>query len=277
MSEYYRSSYPKHFVLPVEFAEDVPLINGMMNGKPVRFLFDSGAQDTLLNVRYVSPESRSEGSGIRGVSGESPSFYTQMGKLVFGPWEMEMPEVMAVNCEHLEEELNLRIDGIIGFRAMIHFDWMVDYHAKEIHFWDRVDRSTLAIAAKVQCSYRGHLPLFEATIAGNTYKLILDTGASTLVFDAHKRDLVLAEVADLVSEEMASSSPVKIPIETGVLSGFEVGGLQCGACKINFADLSSLRRRLGEFDGIVGFPLMSKYRTIVTWNGGGLILLAPLP
>jgi hypothetical protein len=277
MSEFYRTRYPRYFVLPAEFADNVPLINGHLNGNPVRFLFDSGAQDTLLNARYVSEPPTAEGAGIRGVSGEAPSFYTQMGELVFGPWEIEMPEVMAIDCAHLEEELSLRVDGIIGFRAMIQFDWMVDYDAKEIHFWDRVDRSTLAIAAKVKCSYRSHLPLFEATIAGNTYKLLLDTGASTLVFDASKRDLILAEVTDLVNEEMASSSPIKMPVETGVLSSFEVGGLRCDACKINFADLSSLQQRFGDFDGIVGYPLMCRYRTIVSWNARGLILLAPKP
>jgi hypothetical protein len=265
---------PDRFELEAEFHDHIPFVWGVLNGERRRFLFDSGGQDVLLNSRYLEPEKTSQGGGVIGASGFAPSMYCQGNTLSFGEWKLEDFELMAIDSQHLEEEMKVEIHGIVGFRHMIHYDWMVDYAGGRISFWNRMIKSEFNILEKVLVQYRHHLAMLGIQVGGQTYQFLVDTGASMVLFDQRHEAAVAPLVTGLVEESMASASATKVQVRSGTLPEFQCGNMQFeGPHTIKFMDLSHMRAT-GTFDGIIGYPLLSKYRVVQCWSASSLFFLA---
>ena len=108
--------------------------------------------------------------------------------------------------------------------------------------------------------------MIEAEIGDKTYRLLIDTGARMVFFDQNKRDEVASLVTDTFMEDMDSASPDKMRVESGTLAGFRIGELEFGECDITFADLAHMQRSFGDIDGIVGYPILSRYKTVISWS-----------
>lgn len=274
MENHTQITLPRRFTLDAEFHDDTPFVWGLLNGKRCLFLFDSGAQDFSLNSRYLDQEIVSPGGGVQGVTGAVSSVYTRVDEIAFGDWKITNLELMASDFSHIEEEWGVVLHGIIGFRHLIHYDWMVDYKGGTISFYERMIKSEFNIAGKAKTNYKYHLPVVDIEIGGNGYRFLVDTGAAVVVFDQDKKDQVIDEVSGLHARKMSSASPEEADIERGTLSNFKVGELEFGSHTIDFMDLTGMKARFGDFDGIIGYPLLSKYRTIVSWTFRGLLFLA---
>jgi hypothetical protein len=243
----------------------VPFVWVLLNAERRLFLFDSGAQDTILNSRLLDADQTTEGGGIIGATGNAMSHYTQVPSLQIGDWHILNSELMAIDMAHLEAELKTEIAGLIGFRHLIHFDWMVDYGKKKLHFWSRMNRNDHKIIAKALAHYAHHLPMIDLEIEGHAFRFLVDTGCSVLLLDRRHRALLLPAISGLFEEPMASASPTQVIVETGQLCGFKAADLQFGACKIQITDLSHMQS-IGDFDGVIGYPLLSKYPVIQSWT-----------
>lgn len=264
---------PTTFTYPVEFYDNLPFLRGELDGEPGLFLFDSGAQDITLNTKYLDLDKLAEGSKVHGFTGKVRTFYKPIAELAFGEWRFQNREAIASDLSHTEEEFGTQMHGLIGFRQLIHFDWMIDYKKGILHLWERFDRSGVKLAGKVSCRYRRHLPMIEIHVNGHPFNMLLDTGASMFLLDIDHKDLVIDQVTDLVEEEMASASPVKIPVETGKLAGFEIAGLAFGESEIKLSDLGMIKKHFKGVDGIVGYPILSQYRTVINWSNSTLLFL----
>jgi hypothetical protein len=264
---------PRRFTLAAQFHDHIPFVHGELNGQRHLFLFDSGGQDLLLNSRYLAPESTTQGGGIQGATGPAGSSYTQGNNLSFGEWAFEDFELMAIDMQHLEEEMQVTIHGIIGFRHLIHYDWMVDYAGNTISFWDRMVKTEFNILHKIPVTYRNHLPLVTLHIGDHPFQFLVDTGAAIVLLDQRHFDKVHPLVADCTSESMASASAIQVTVQSGTLSAFRLGDLHFGPSEVKFTDLSHMQS-LGTFDGIIGYPLLSKYRVIQSWSFHSLYFLA---
>lgn len=274
MKNHPQITLPRRFTLEAEFHDNTPFVWGLLNGERRLFLFDSGAQDMALNSRYLDEMAVTPGGGAQGVTGMVSSVYTLVDEIAFGEWKMTSFELMASDLSHVEEEWGVKVHGIIGFRHLIHYDWMVDYRGGTITFMERLIKSEFNIAGKAKTNYTFHLPAVDIEIGSNSFRFLVDTGASVVVFDQAKKYRVMDEVSGLYARKMASASPDEADIERGTLSNFKVGELEFGSHTIDFMDLEAMKARFGDFDGIIGYPLLSKYRTIVSWSFRGLLFLA---
>ena len=265
MSQLPRITLPRQFTLQAEFHASIPFVMGEWNGKTCRFLFDSGGQDLTLNSRYLDPATVEEGQGAQGATGHTPSVHTLVESIRFGEWSMENLELMAIDSRHLEDEFGIEIHGILGFRHMIHYDWMVDYRQGEITFWDRVRKETIDILHRERVQYRHHLPSLMLEIGGHSLRFLVDTGCEEVLIDQQWRETLSDCVEEMAADQMSSASPIVFDVEKGTISGFRLGDLEFGPNKVTFSDLSHMKS-LGEFDGIIGYPLLSKYRVVQSWS-----------
>lgn len=226
----------------------------------------------LLNARYVTQEGP-VGGGIMGATGYAGSKYCLVKRLAIGDWELLDMEIMAFDMTHLEGEYAVEIYGLIGFRHLIHYDWAVDYAHGRIRFWERFVRTDHHVLYRVATTYRNHLPMVDITIAGTQFSFLVDTGASMVLLDVRLRDKVIHEVTDIVTEEMSSASATKATVESGTLSGFYLGEIAFGPHNIKFSDLSHMHASVGKFDGVIGYPLLSKHPVVVSWSYRSLYFL----
>lgn len=269
----YNVSMPQRAVYPLEFYDDVPFIVGQLKGEEKRFILDSGAQDLVLNTRYLPKKDLPEGDGVFGATGVVKTFYTRLGELHFGDWKFGDREVIANDMEHLEKEYGVEIHGIVGFRQLIHFDWMVDYDKAELHLWDRFPKNEHEILGKTRIVFHDHLPMLDVQVGEHTCKMLLDTGAAMFAYAESQKHKVEANVDLEGTKQMASAAPDEATVIKGTLKSFKIKELDFGPSEINYMDLEHLRKRLGDFDGIVGYPILSQYRTVVSWNNHGMLFM----
>jgi hypothetical protein len=102
---------------------------------------------------------------------------------------------------------------------------------------------------------------------------LLDTGASGLVFDKDKRALLDHVVVAGETDDLQGAGGKKVPVTGGQLDKFQVGTKVFEGAEIKFADLSALQKRLGPFDGIIGYPMLGKARIVVSWEQKRLFFL----
>lgn len=257
---------PKRATFPLEFYDHIPFVRVQLNGEERLFLFDSGAQDFLLNSRYLPEDDSGDVGYALGATGKVAHRYVIVENLEIGEWRFENREALAMDLKHAEDEYGTEIHGIMGFRQLIHFDWMVDYHRKELHLWERFPKTEHTILGKAFAPFKDHLPMVKVSIGGEEFKMLIDTGASMFVMTEENRERVMTHVEEEGTKMMASASPVEAEVGKGTLKGFKIGDLDFGPCEINFMDLSHMQRGMIPFDGIVGYPVLGQYRTVVSWN-----------
>lgn len=219
----------------------------------------------MLNSRYLDPGTTVQGLGATGATGSVPTVHTHLNSVKFGEWVVENLEVMAFDAQHVEEEYEVEIVGILGFRHMIHYDWMLDYSNGLITFWDRVRKEDLDILHRHRVQYMHHLPSLILEIGGNSLRFLVDTGCGVVLIDRKWREELDAEVFEMIPDQMVSASTTKADIESGMIRGFRLGELEFGPNKVKFSDLSHMFH-IGAFDGIIGYPLLSKYRVVQSWS-----------
>lgn len=264
---------PRRLVHPVQIHHNVPFLSGTMDGRSVTFIFDSGGQDLLLNAHHLTSPPVDTSKGFQGVNAKASSYYTRIDVLAFGDWQISDVEAMAADLAPLEELYGTHIDGIIGFRHLIAFDWMVDYKASELHMWKRVRDSELNIRQKVRTQYLYHLPCFEVRAEGQKLRLLLDTGAWVLALDPRVKESISGGLGHLGMDEITGGTGETVATESGRLKAVEIGDIVLEEVPVMFKDFSEMNARFGPFDGIIGYPLLSRVRTVVSWDRRGLIFL----
>jgi hypothetical protein len=264
---------PRKLVLPLEFHLNLPFLRGELDGRPAMLLLDSGAPGITLNAAHLPEEKLQKGGELMGASGTVPSFRAELQELKLGEWRMGPMSVLALNETQLEEAFGVRYDGLIGFRELIYFDWMVDYDAAEFHLWSNFKKNDYEVAHAVRVRYLNHLPVINMTMAGKEYQMLLDTGASGIVFDQEKKDELAAVLEEVQEDELQGAGGKKLIVSGGRLTSFEVSGFVVEDSEIKFTDISALQNRLGSFDGIIGYSLLSKARVVVSWEQRHIYIL----
>lgn len=263
-------SLPTRLTLPVEFYDNKPYMQGIMNGKKCRFMFDSGGQSLVLNANRFDPAGLEEGGGAMGVTGKVTTHNAILEEVRFGDWHIKGREVLVLDLKHLEEEVGTEIDGIVGFKEMINFDWLVDYDNGSLHLWERFPKNDYKILERTRLHFRHHLPIVELKIAGEPYQFFVDTGCAINCIDQNLKEKIGGAVTGLQEEKLSSASPNEIDVLSGTLEGFQVGGLNFGPSKAKYMDLSQMQARFGHFDGITGYPLLKQYKTVQSWSFSSL-------
>lgn len=268
MNQLQRDQRPYEAKFPIFIYDKRPFLEGVLNGEKRMFLLDSGCQDILLNTRYIDPDKAVGNGQATGLTGTAKLVYTPLGKLSFGNgWDFESDEVCAVDMTHLEEEdFGIEVHGMIGFRQLVHYDWLIDYKKKELYLWSRFPKNDFEIIAKMRCSYQNHLPIIDVLIAGQTFQLLVDTGCDFIVIDEKKKHLIESEVVFSGVEQIASASADKADMDAGKIDSFQVAGLDFSTSDIKFTNIERIVGAYGGCDGIIGYDLLRQYPIVQSWS-----------
>ena len=144
----------------------------------LNFLVDTGADPTILDRRVAEelklhPFAAGKVTDLNGVAlGES----AVLPDLQVGPIHSRNLTVLISDLSFLEKSLNVRIDGMIGIDVLGQNPFTIDYTTKEINF---SELSPLDFSVPLQVSQ--HFLTVEISLNGQPCKLMLDTGASSLM------------------------------------------------------------------------------------------------
>jgi hypothetical protein len=217
--------------------------------KNLNFLVDTGATPTILDPR-ITRGLHLDGNpvSIAVVGGRALGNEAIVPDLEVGPIQRTQLRVVTADLSILQEELPVRIDGIVGLDVLGASPFEIDYSAHEIHFGAQ---PSLAISLPLHLVFG--LPTIEAEIDHAPVRLLLDTGAASFyLFDARtprSRFEEYARASRRTPGKMGDLNEKEVS-----LHNFRLGGAKFG---LTPAILINQRKETGlEYDGLISPPAL---------------------
>jgi predicted aspartyl protease len=173
-------------------------LRGKLNGKPARFLIDTGAGVSLLHAPFAGDCGLEVGpmdEVVYGVAGEAPAGWVNVPVLQFGEAEFRDRRILATDLLKDRPEGSLsREDVILGAEFMSHLDAVISYQERRIFLRpDLADVTELEIDAEDR----------DASLA---FRLFRTKDRRTL------RGKVLSKTPTVVTLELVNGRKQQLPI-----------------------------------------------------------------
>ena len=148
--------------------------------KGLNFLLDTGASPTVLDRRLARSLHLDERPGLlAGVNGTVTAGQAIVSSLQLGPMRRDNLPVVVEDLSFFYKALPVHIDGVIGLDVIGQSPFEIDYGAREIRFGP-----TPSLKNALPLRMERGLPLVDVQLDQSSAKLVLDTGASSLILFA---------------------------------------------------------------------------------------------
>jgi len=175
------SAYSQTNTLPFECAEGLlwVKVNAPQSERPLNFLFDTGAEVSVLNASTASALGLTGGEPIHVQGVDSATVGHWPVKLAATAGTMAVPErYLSLDMSTLAKSCQRPLDGLLGADFLKGKVVQIDFAAHEIRFLDRVDKQSTAVSVPLKVS--GGCFCVAAHINGGRKQwLRLDTGCLT--------------------------------------------------------------------------------------------------
>ena len=240
----------------------IPLVECEVFGKRGWFAFDTGAMLTTLNSRYFD---NAESKEIEACIYDNDATKTKartccipqisIGNMVCdGPINGALMDMSYVENAFRAQGSSIEFFGSIGIDIIGKHDLLLDYPMQRIVFNPDVsfchyEEVTLAEA---------ELPLITAIIGESGFNFVLDTGASTCLID---KDIA----SNIELHESGEQNGLY------VLPQIKIASVSFDDLHTVISDLQAIRAKV-HADGILGFEVLSKQRTIFRFGSKAILL-----
>lgn len=143
----------------------------------LNLLLDTGTSSTILDQRLARRLHLVEKPAFIGVAnGRVQARTTIVPTISIGPIRRNNFPVLIRDLDFLQRSLLVSVDAVIGLDVLDQVSFMVDYTSREIHFGPP---TPLPICVPLQL--KGGLATVDAELNNAPVRLLLDTGASSLI------------------------------------------------------------------------------------------------
>jgi predicted aspartyl protease len=145
--------------------------------KDLNFLLDTGVSFTILDRRLARKLRLDEQPGVlAGINGSVTAARAIAPSLQIGPMRRDRLSVVIEDLSCFDKALPVHIDAVIGLDLIGQGAFEIDYSSRQINFGRM---PTLKNSLRLRMS--GGLPLIDAELDQTQVRLVLDTGASSLI------------------------------------------------------------------------------------------------
>ena len=270
--------------VPFTRAGKLILVDVMVNGQPKKFLLDSGAPKVILNQAYY-PNDTAGGQVMgssKGVNGTVNNMgLRKVNHLSFAGIQMQEQELITMNLSHLEEELSEPVHGLIGYELIKDYDLLFDYKAKQLTLiqpesWQtyKADKPALAQGSSIPFELEGHIPVIKAQVGDRELSFGLDCGAEGNLIDDDLYEPLEASVKPLKADDLIGAGGEAKTVQRGKVKQTNIGDRSYKNMRTAFSDISHLNAGYNlQLDGLMGYELLSKQKTLLSYKRKELILL----
>ncbi len=274
-------------VIPFKQFGKLIVVDVLLNGEKQPFIIDSGSPRVVLNSAYIKNSDdgikRTKLSNVGDVNGNTSNMdITSVKQLKWAEMSMNDEDVLSVNLSHLEEELEMEIYGLIGYELLKNYDLLIDYKEKKITLIRPQFLSTYisnnfnnSKQEKVPFVLKGHIPIINAVISNQSFKLAVDTGAEVNLISMDSYETLKDNIYNQQNESLIgldNSNTKNVTLAT--LKYLEVGNIKFNDLETVFNDISHFNSGYSvKVDGIVGYELLSKHKSIIRYNNKEIIFL----
>ena len=282
-------SKPKKEAITIPFIMigNLIAVDVMLNNEKRVFLFDSGSPSVILNSKYIQTNdtvNKKTISSSKGVGGSiSGMDIEEIEKLEFGGIIMGNQDVLTLDISHLEKSLetNIEIYGLIGYELIKDYDLLFDYEKKELtlinpDFFAQYKNNKLSDykLTIIPFELSSHIPVIKARIGKEDYSFGIDCGAETNLMDKELYAPMLTHLKHIEKDTLFGADKNRIEVTKGLIKKVYIEKKRFKNVSTLFNDISHLNNGYKlKLDGIMGYELLSKQKTIISYKRKEMILL----
>ncbi len=272
--------------LPFEMNGNLIALEAELNGKKRKFLLDSGSPKLILNAGHYGENEKetADAEGQKHMINQSEGVGGSIAGIDIGRIEsfnlagirMKDQQVIVVDLTHLERELDTEIYGLIGYDVIRNYDLMFDYKNKKLVlidpevYGDFLRKHSGSITDALSLEMVEHIPVVSARIDGEVYRMGIDCGAENNLMDVRYFEKLKPCLSKLTTDSLAGADANIQVVQKGRINKMKIGGTNFKNTEALFSDMS----HFGEgMDGLIGYEILSKQPTILSFSSGQMIFL----
>lgn len=165
--------------IPIELVNNHIYVNGLVDGKPARFIVDTGGVNMLTPA--AAKKFGLEGAGklaARGVGDETVDLaLANAGEVRVGDAVLDKPVFYVVDLGALSSIEGETFDGLVGYELFSRFGVVIDYAGKQLTLAQPARFSPPQGAHAVGFDLADRIPIVQGTLDGVAVRLSIDTGS----------------------------------------------------------------------------------------------------
>ena len=267
--------------VPMEIQDGLIIVTAKLNGLERKFILDSGAPSLYLNSRYFTNDSITSISTAQSVNSSiSGQDVVRVKSFDFQGIQINDTDFVMSDLSHLLEDEE--IYGLIGYQVVKDYDWLFDYANKTLTLI-KPDKTTDYISQMQYATYEislqmasktSHIPCIKGKIGTEEICLGMDSGASTNLLDIALFDKLKNNLTDITTTDLQGASKQKANVQKAVVKSLTIGNKSFENVATVFNDMSHLNARYeNKIDGLIGYEIFSKQKTIVSIQNKKLIFI----
>jgi hypothetical protein len=165
--------------IPFDLVNNHIYANGSIDGKPARFLVDTGGVNLLTPASAKKFGLAGEGKlAARGVGDQAVDLALAHAKEVrLGGAVLDRPVFYVIDLGDLPKVEGLDCDGLVGYEMFRRFGVTIDYERRELTLADPAKFSPPAGATAVPFELDDRIPIVKGALDGEPARLSIDTGS----------------------------------------------------------------------------------------------------
>ncbi len=250
-----------NFSIDFELSNGLIIIEASIDSKKGSYILDTGCSFLAIHGQVQSNDIQLISSEFRTGAQEVEVDYFQFGNIT----ERQI-EAVQFDMKAISDVTQRHIDGVIGTQLFSQYNIMIDYEASKVFFFSGqpdLDRSDLLNYSITKSKItRSHNQAYvNMNIAGQTMKMLLDSGANVSVVDQKWFDSLSKN--QLVNTN--STLPDDFIVDESTLSHVRIKELT-----ILYRDLANLHQDT-SFDGILSLSSLNAGKIIFDMQGDQVI------
>jgi hypothetical protein len=254
--------------IPLKRAGRLLLIEADIDGVQGNLIFDTGATGMVLNKTYFRKHILLGSTSANGITGSTGSVDQAMiEKIVISELSFEKTRVDIADLGHLENQRNIKIIGLFGYKMIKSFEVVIDVSENELQLHkidkkgDRIQKTEKELPFDYVQKIDPWRPvlILKGKIAGKSLNFCFDTGAETNAINSHSTKNVLSTVSILRRSDLRGAGQATNEVLFGIMNDFCLDDKVMKSMETIIVNLDALSEVYEmRIDGMLGFSFLEK-------------------
>ncbi|MCK9638908.1 MAG: pepsin/retropepsin-like aspartic protease family protein [Prolixibacteraceae bacterium] len=255
-------------IIPLKRAGRLLLVEANVDGETGNLLFDTGANNLVLNSTYFRSHVRSDASSPSGITGSVGTVeQITIDKIEFANLTYKKIKADLTNLGHIENSRGIKILGLFGFNMIRDFEIILDTKNNQLKLY-RIDKTGNRIVSgpsKFRPDYsqlfktNSNILFLSGKIGGRTLDFCFDTGAETNVVNSYSSKNILNTLTITRRSGLRGAGSSRSEVLFGRMNDFTLGSKRIAGMETVVSNLEALSDAYGtKIDGILGFNFIEQ-------------------
>jgi len=243
------------------------------NSDPLAFIFDTGAGGTIINSKTANIIGISGGEYVqrKGATGEAQINLSRKHAVSTDGFSLRNLNLGIVELGHLEKQIGIKIDGIIGWQILSQYAVRINYDQMQIEIYNPKKYDQKLDLSGFNVLLRGTAIFADARIvlkdgASFTGKVLIDTGAGGSIYinTPFSRDNgLLSKIGNSYEHNAKSLSTDNGIFTTGMCSGLTIGSSEFTDVPVSISSAEKGLFSSPGFMGILGNEVLKRFNLFI--------------